>query len=167
MCASLMRPTNTWSSDSRFIRLVLALVPPLLNFPLSKFISLQVPHSIFSSLLPPPSHPSCCLSPPPLPPHALRLTTLFPFKIKIIKSATKWERLRCWRHHFDVLFQHYIININSSVPNYCCSHTVTHICTILASTQHIPLTPSHLLLLLLLLYTQRRIWHAKRYCLRF
>lgn len=165
MCASLMRPTNTWSSDSRFIRLVLALVPPSPQFP-----PVQIhlpPSSPLHFPLPPPSHPSCCLSPPPLPPHALRVTTLFPFKIKIIKSATKWERLRCWRHHFDVLFQHYIININSSVPNYCCSRTVTHICTILASTQHIPLTPSHLLLLLLLLYTQRRIWHAKRYCLRF
>lgn len=114
MCTSLMRPTNTWSSDSRFIRLVLALFPPSPQFPP---VQIHLPPSSplhFSSLLP--RTPSCCLSLPALPPNALRLTTLFPFKIKIIKSATKWERPRCWCHHFDVLFQHDIINISSSVP---------------------------------------------------
>lgn len=160
----------SWGQPTPDHQTLVSFASSLLSSPLSSISS--CPNSSPSKFptpffLPPPSHRSCCLSPPPLPPHALRLTTLFPFKIKIIKSATKWERLRCWRHHFDVLFQHYIININSSVPNYCCSRTVTHICTILASTQHIPLTPSHLLLLLFLLYTQRRIWHAKRYCLRF
>lgn len=65
MCASLMRPTNTWSSDSLSIHLSLIsfasslLSSPLLlythlpspHFLLSKFISLQVP-----SLHPPPTH---------------------------------------------------------------------------------------------------------------
>lgn len=72
MCTSLWRPTNTWSSDSlsihllfrsHFIRLVLALHPsPSLrpsHFPLSKFISLQVPSPFFP--LPPPLFPAVYL----------------------------------------------------------------------------------------------------------
>lgn len=104
MCASLWRPTHNLSSDPLSIHLSFALVlftPSLLSSPLllynrlpsphfllSKFISLQVPSPFFF----PPPHPHLiprCLSLPRLPTNALRLATLFPFKIKIIKSAAK------------------------------------------------------------------------------
>lgn len=130
MCASLWRPTNPWSSGPLSIHhsFSLSSLPsfPLLfyncrpssHFLLSKFISLPLPHR--------PS--SCCLSQQTLPPNALRLTTLFPFKITIIKSAAKWERVCAagvTMQRFDVPFQHDSINISSSVPNYCCTHSCT------------------------------------------
>ena len=180
MCASLWRPTNTWSSDSLSIHLpfhsprpcspplsfFLTPAPPSPHFLLSKFISLQVPSTFF---FPPPSPPPRsfprCLSPPPLPPNAVRLTTLFPFKIKIIKSAAKWERVCAagvTMQRFDVLFQRDSINIYSSVPKlllHTLTHNHTYGRTIHAFTPHIPSTHR------LLQYAQRHIRHAKLYCL--
>lgn len=65
--------------------------------------------------------------------------------------ASPWQR-------FDVPFQRDSININSSVPNYCCTHSHTHKCTIHAFTPHVP--PPTSLLFTLLQYTQRQIRHA-------
>lgn len=183
MCASLWRPMNAWSSDALSIHLSSTLVSftssflsfPLLlynrlptpHFLLSKFISIRASSPFFSPLLP--HHIPRCLSRPPLPPNALRLTTLFSFKIKIIKSAVKWERVCAagvTMQHFDVLFQHDSINISSSVPNHCCthSHTITpNICTIHALAPHVPPTTSFLFTLLLQ-YEERLIWRTKLYC---
>ena len=85
--------------------------PSLHPSPLSSFppVQIHLPPSCLSIFSPLPSSPPpprsfpCCLSPPPLPPDAVRLTTLFPFKIKIIKSAAKWVRVCCWRHHATAL----------------------------------------------------------------
>lgn len=127
MCASLLRPPNTWSSDSLSIHLSFALITfassllssPLLlharlpspHFLLSKFISLQVPSPFFSPSSR--SFPAVHLYRRSLP-NAVRLTTLFPFKIKIIKSAAKWERVCCWRHHGSALMFYFSAIVSTS-----------------------------------------------------
>lgn len=165
-CPSLFHPC--------FIHLILPLLPSasLQLSAHSSFPSVQIhlhPSSLSIFLPLPPHLIPRCLSQPPLPPNALRLTTLFSFKIKIIKSAVKWERVCAagvTMQHFDVLFQHDSINISSSVPNQCCthSHTITHnIRTIHALTPHIPPTTSFLFALPLQ-YEERLIWRTKLYC---
>lgn len=121
MCASLMRPTNTWLSPNPSLSLISfatsLLSSPLLlytllpspRFLLSKFISLQV--LSLPPLLPLIPH---CLSLPLFPPNAVRLTTLFPFKIKIIKSSAKWERVCCWRHYGSTLMFYFSAIVSTS-----------------------------------------------------
>lgn len=143
-----------------FICFVLA-SHPLLIFSLSRFTTSQTPPP------PPRRPPPHCLSLPLLLPNALHLTTLFPFKIKIIKSEAKWEKLCCWRHHGSTLMFYFCPIVSTS-----CHHSQTTVvraqsqlctCAGFRHSCHLLYPPSHLLLLLL--YTQRQIWHAKLYCL--
>lgn len=186
MCASLMRPTNTWSSESVSIHLslvsspppVLALLPSpsLRPSPLSSFPPVQIhlpPSSLsifFLPLLPARSFVRSfprCLSLPPLLPNAVRLTTLFPFKIKIIKSAAKWERVCCWRHRVAALMFYFgvIVSTSTHQSQTKCAHNHTHVRTIHAFTHPtFPPTTSHILSLLSQ-HTQRPIRHAKLHCL--
>lgn len=135
---------------SHFIRLVLALlISSRPNSSPSRFCLLFSLFFSHAHSTPQPPHTSRCLSPLPLPTKALRLTTLFLFKIKIIKSAAKMRETALlaspWQH-FDVLFLRDSINIRLSGPNYYC--TIAHTCTIHALshlTLHLlpPTTSSH------------------------